>query len=159
MANVNDVTEDLVPARRTFVSNERHVKLNADQLSECWCIGPQRARDSIKVTTQKGQRSAILPISRQYRADRMFGLKSLQAKFSTDTLYADCKSLSQNTCAQVFSTKFGFNTCYPLVGDTGELVGRTLNNFVHTWGIPEHITFDGNPNQCGRNTRQTRIRN
>ena len=61
-----------VPARRTFISTERHAKLRAEEISELWVIGPKRAEATLKATTQHGTRSAILPIGRRYRADHIF---------------------------------------------------------------------------------------
>jgi hypothetical protein len=51
-----------VPARRTFVSHERHSKITADHLAERFGIGPERAKATLRATTQRGLRSAILPI-------------------------------------------------------------------------------------------------
>ena len=59
-------------ARRIFVSNERHVKVSAELIADRFGIGPVRAQKTLRVTTQRGVRSAILPISRRYRADRIF---------------------------------------------------------------------------------------
>ena len=87
-----------VPARRTMVSTERHTKMTAIEIGELWGIGPKRAEATLRVTTQRGTRSAIMPISRRYRADRMFQVKRLNGKFATDTLFSDEKSLLQNTC-------------------------------------------------------------
>lgn len=68
---VENVLED-VPMRRTFVSNERHTRVSPAELSERWGIGLTQATNTIQVTTQKGMRSAILLLSRRYRADRVF---------------------------------------------------------------------------------------
>ena len=65
---VEDVPSD-VPTRRTFVSNERHTQVSPEELSDRWCIGLAQAKNTIKITTQKGVRSAILPLSRRYRAE------------------------------------------------------------------------------------------
>ena len=82
-----------VPSRRTFVSTERHLKHTAENLSELWSIGLKRAKAAIRVTTRRGTRSAILPLSRRYIADRRYNLKRLNGKFSTDTLYAEVQSI------------------------------------------------------------------
>ena len=60
------------PGRRTFVSDERHTKLTAEMIAEKFGISIPRAQRTLRVTTQRGVRSAILPISRRYRADRIF---------------------------------------------------------------------------------------
>eukprot|EP00978_Attheya_sp_CCMP212_P023204 scaffold70488_cov59-Attheya_sp.AAC.6 len=38
---------DDVPARRTLVSTERHTKITADSLAERFCIGTERAKQTI----------------------------------------------------------------------------------------------------------------
>ena len=81
---------------RTFVSRERHRQLSAESFAEVWLIGPNRAKATLSVTTQNGVRSAILPLSRRYRADRMYHTKRLRGKFATDTFYPTTKSLYGN---------------------------------------------------------------
>ena len=56
-------TED-IPARRTFTSTERHTRITADILAERFCIGPTRAKATIRATMQRGLRSAILLLGR-----------------------------------------------------------------------------------------------
>ena len=94
--NVNSQRLDDIPPRRTSASHERHVKLTAEAIAEHWGIGIKCARQTLMATTQRGTRSAILPLSRRYRADRRYNMKRLNGKFSTDTLYAEVKSLHQN---------------------------------------------------------------
>jgi hypothetical protein len=74
------------PAHHTFVSTERYFKISVDLIAERFGIGPERAKATLRATTQRGMRSAILPIGCQYRADRMFNVKRLTGKFATDTL-------------------------------------------------------------------------
>ncbi len=56
--------QDDTPGRRTFVSDERHVKVTAEMIAEKFGISIPRAQRTLRVTTQRGVRSAILPISR-----------------------------------------------------------------------------------------------
>lgn len=149
--HTDDTMSDL-PARRTFTSNERHRKLDAEALSENWMIGRKRAMDTINATTQLGTRSAITPLSRRYRADHYYGLKKLNTKFSTDTLYPDARSIIGNTHAQIYSNKAGFVVCYPMRGITGNATGQSLLDFSHDFGVPAHLTFDGYSSQVGPNT-------
>lgn len=143
---------DDVPARRSFISTERHNKVSAESLAEIWGIGIKRAYDTIDATTQRGVRSAILPLSRRYRADRMYKLKRLDAKFATDTLYGDIKSLKGNKYAQVYSHKCGFSAVYPIDAANGDKLGRSLRDFSHDFGVPEHLTMDGAMAQVGEHT-------
>ena len=83
----------------------------------------------------------------------MYNVKKLKGKFSTDTFYIDIKSLHQNTCCQVYSHKNGLAVCCPFPRATGENLGNRLLSFVHDFGSPEHLTFDGFPSQVGRHTK------
>ena len=101
-------------------------------------------------TTQRGMRSAIFPLSRRYRADRMYNMKRLNTKFATETFYSNVRSLNQNICAQIYSTKFGFTAVYSMVHATGDTVEQSFIDFSHDFGIPEHLTFDGAAAQRGK---------
>jgi len=50
-------------------TSERHHEIDARLLSLKWGIGLEKARDTIKHTTQYNIRSAILPLTRRYRTD------------------------------------------------------------------------------------------
>ena len=142
-----------VPSRRSLVSKERHLTITPNDLAEIWCIGTSKAKATLNATTQMATRSAVLPISRRYRADKMYGVKRLSGKFSTDTLWSDCKSLHQNTHGQIFSHKNGFSVCYPLKQANGDSIGESLLDLIHDFGVPEHLTFDGATAQEGKNTK------
>ena len=58
-----------VPLPKTFATSKRHAGISAETLSEWWLIGLAQAQETIKVTTQNCTRSAVLPLSRRYRAD------------------------------------------------------------------------------------------
>ena len=74
VARCDDSLEN-IPTRQTYTSTERHVKLSAEVSAERFGIGLERTRQTLRVTTQRGTRSALLPISRRYWADRQFGVK------------------------------------------------------------------------------------
>jgi hypothetical protein len=80
-----------VPLPRTFTSDKRHTGVSAKDLSERWFIGLAQAIETIKATTQNCIRSAILPLSRRYRADRIFEKPLLRGDFYTDTMDGRCK--------------------------------------------------------------------
>ena len=141
-----------VPEYRTFVSSDRHTKVTAEILAERFAIGPKAARATLKATRQSGTRSAILPLGRRYKADRRYQLNHLSGKFATDTFYAPQKSLLGNTCTQLFSHKCGFNAPYHMVRANGDSVGSALADFIHEFGVPESLTFDGAMVQTGRKT-------
>ena len=155
MAQVNIESHDneIFSARRSFVSRKRHTQLRAESLAELWGIGPKRAQATLLATTQRGIWSATLPLTRRYQDDRMYNIKRLDGKFATDTFYADMKSIHGNTYCQVYRHKVGFQACYPKVNAIGDSLGETLDDFVHDFGAPSHLTFDGHQSQVGKKTR------
>jgi hypothetical protein len=146
-ARIDNVLDD-VPLRRTFVSDQRHTAVTAAELSERWCIGLAQATNTIKITTQHGVRSATLPLSRRYKADRIFGRPLLRGQFYTDTVDGRCKLMDGNSYAQVFATKDLFVAAYPM--ESKSLAGEGLRQFIHDYGRPEHLTFDGSKEQGGK---------
>ena len=123
---------------------------------DLWCIGLNRSQATICATNQRVFRSAILPLARIYRVDIVFRMRRLNECFATGTLFLDVKSLDQNTCAQVFSKKVGFNATYQTVLLTGDSLGYLYRAFCRDCGIPEHLKFDSYSSQVGRNTLFTK---
>jgi hypothetical protein len=144
--NLN-VRED-VASPRTFYSKDRHTTISAEDISERWCIGLAQANKTIKVTTQRGVRSALLPLSRRYRTDRMYHKKRLRDEWATDTYFGRHKSLDGNTCAQVFANKKLFVEAYPM--ESKRFAGQALKEFIKEWGVPDKITMDGSQEQTAK---------
>jgi len=70
-------------------TSERHHGVDASLLSLKWGIGLQKAKDTIKYTTQQNVRSAILPLTRRYRTDLLSQrLRRLNTRFYTDTMFS-----------------------------------------------------------------------
>ena len=149
---VYDPNSHDIPEQRTFESNERHSHASPEKLSERWGISIERARATLRSTMQRGTRSAILPLARRYRADRMFDRPRLRGKFSTDTGYFKCVSLRGNIASQVYFHKCGFYAVYHLSKVDDTQVGPTLPRFISEFGIPEQLTMDGAAVQVGRKT-------
>ena len=100
--------------------------------------------------TQRFLRSAILPLGKRYRADRMFARKTLAGNWSTDTVDGHCKSLDGNKYCQVFANNAYFSRIYPM--DSKRKAGDALKFFCQEFGIPEKLTFDGSKEQTMPNT-------
>jgi len=75
-----EVQLQYVPAARTFESKARHTSVTPEDLSERWSIGLGQARETLKRTTQRIVRSAVMPLARRYRADRIFEKRRLRGK-------------------------------------------------------------------------------
>ena len=119
-----------IPTRQTYSSTDINYKISVEVLADQFRIGIDRANAILKSTLQRGTRSAILPISRRYRADRQYGVKRLKGKFSTDTLWVKSKSLQNNSDTQVYSHKFGFATVYHMDKANNKNIGHSLGAFI-----------------------------
>jgi hypothetical protein len=90
------------------ITNDRHSKVTPEELSRKWNIGLQTAKDTLKVTTQKGIRTAIHPMSRRVRVDHLhLHRQRLRGTWYTDTLLSKVKSKLGNTCANVYTLVTG----------------------------------------------------
>ena len=124
---ITDINEDFfegrcqdVPSHRTFNSKDRYSDVNTYDLSKIWRIGLGASTMMLKATTQRVLRSAIMPISRQYRADRMFEELRTKGEIFIDKISGRYKSPDGNRYAQVFSKK--------------SLSGQGLREFIgHFW--------------------------
>ena len=54
---------------QTFLSKNRHSSTTAEDISERWGISISQAALTLKSTTQKLTRYALMPLSQRYRAD------------------------------------------------------------------------------------------
>jgi hypothetical protein len=138
------------PILPTFQSSDRHSDVSPQLLSERWGISIPTAMNTLKKTTQRFLRSAVLPLARRYRTDRMFSRKTLSGEWSTDTMDGRGKSLEGNKYAQVFANKQYFSKIYPM--SQKSKAGDALKLFCQEFGVPEKLTFDGSKEQTKPNT-------
>ena len=145
---------DMLPPR-TFISNKRHSSVTAEDLSERWCISVRQAQLTLDATTRKFIRSAIMPLSRRYRVDRLFGIRRLDYEIATDTIDGKVRSIHGDRYAQVFGSKEFFVAAFPMAskGDAGDM----LDEFVRKYGAPKLLKFDGSKEQCGKNSKFQQI--
>ena len=135
---------------RTFQTKGRHSDVSPQDLSERWGISVAQAALTLKATTQKYMRSALMPLSRRYRVDRYFQKKTFKAHVYTDTMDARVKSIDGNRYGQVFATKDFFCEIYPMA--TKDLAGEGLRQFMADYGVMEALTFDGSKEQTKHST-------
>jgi hypothetical protein len=70
--------------------------------------------------------------------------------FYTDTVFGKCKSLTNNTCIQIFANEAHFVKAYPM--EKKSMAGLALRQFVRDFGVPEKLTSDGASEQTGPKT-------
>ena len=127
-----------------------HSRVTPERISQIFGCGTETAKDTIRVTTQLGVRSAVHPLRRRYRTDLLsLRYKRLQTTFYTDTMLYKTKSLGQNVCAQVF-TDGTYVTAYPLKSKSE--AGQALKLFAEDVGIPNELTSDNAKEMTGGDT-------
>eukprot|EP00980_Cylindrotheca_fusiformis_P021607 scaffold8458_cov76-Cylindrotheca_fusiformis.AAC.3 len=133
-------------------SDSRNSVITAERLAQQFNIGLETARNTLKVTTQKGLRSAVHPISRRYRTDLVRGMEAKQTpgNWYTDTLFSTVKSITGNTCCQLFTNQRMITT-YPM--QTKSHAGDALDDFIEDVGIPNTLIFDNAAEQVGPGTK------
>ena len=139
-----------LPTAPTFQSKSRHSSVTPEDLSKRWLIGLKRPKDTIQNTTQRILRSALLPLTRRYRADRMYERPRVWCVVYTDTMDGQHKSLDGNKFAQVFAMDFHFSAVYPM--ESKGHAGDALKQFITDFGVPDKIMCDGSKEQTERGT-------
>ena len=148
--SVQVIPEDELYPRKTFISKDRHSLATPEDLSERWGISIPQAAMTLKATTRRLVRSAIMPLTRRYRVDRMFECNRIRGNIATDTMHMYVKSIHGHRYAQVFGNKQFFVDCYPIQRKSD--CGDALEAFIDKYGVPDLLTYDGSKEQVKRGT-------
>ncbi len=137
-------------------TSKRHHGVDANLLSLKWGIGLEKAKNTIKHTTQLNVRSALLPLTRRYRTDLLSQrLRRLNTRFYTDTMFSKIgTSLRGNTCTQIFTDGNGAVFAYPM--QSKAQAGDKLLSLIQQVGIPNELHRDGAP-EMGGNSKFNRL--
>jgi len=124
----------------------RKVRTTPEELSRLFHIGLETARRTLQATTQLAVRSAIHPITRRYKTDLVRGLEArrMPGRWYSDTYFSKYKSLTGNTCGQIFTDTRYIGT-YPLT--TKAHAGHALSDFTHDVGVPAEMIIDNSLEQ------------
>ena len=100
---------------RKIASKTRYSVHSPEEVSRKFNIGIERAKETLKVTTQKCIIRAVHPLHRRYRVDHIqFNRKRLNRQLYCDHLVAKTKSFDGNTGAWLYTTG-KFTVVYPCV--------------------------------------------
>ena len=143
----SEVLEDRL-APIGFATETRRPDVTPEVLSDRWLISLKQAKKTLAKTTQLYRRSALMPLSRRYHADRMFHLPRLRGEWATDTVFGPCKSMEGNTCGQIFTNDSYFAKLYPMEREGQS--GQALKTFCKEFGVPEFLRMDGGPTMLGK---------
>jgi hypothetical protein len=134
----------------TFLSKDRHSNTTPETLSERWGLSVAQAALTLRATTRRLIRSALMPLARRYRTDRMFDVNRLEGTFATDTMDMRCKSIHGEKFCQVFANKEFFAAAYPIERKAD--AHEPLDLFVNEYGAMELLISDGAKEQVGKHT-------
>jgi len=140
--------DDKLLAPKTFISTERHSNTSPEDLNEAWGISVDQAKMTLGATTQRHGRSAIVPLSRRYRLDRMYEPKRLRCHMSSDTVDPHCVSMHGSRYCQVFANKSMFCVAYPINKKSDCHIA--LKNFIRDYGAPDSMITDGSGEQTSK---------
>ena len=142
--------EDVDARNAYMISRKRHSDITPEELARKWNVGLETAKETLSVTTQRGVRTAVHPMSRQVRVDHLnLHRPRLRGKWFVDTLMSKVKSVTGNTCANVF-TQGKFLKVVPMPARSA--AGESLIDFTDDIGIPEQLVTDGAGEFTGRDT-------
>ena len=60
-------------------------------------------------------------------------------------MFGKYKSLTNNTCVQIFANESFFAKAYPM--ERKSMAGAALRQFIKDYGVPEQLMFDGSAEQ------------
>lgn len=125
------------------VSSSQKASIDYMDLAERWCISPEKAKQTVQRTTQRGIRTTLHPsLSRRFRTnDRQLRYRRLPHPVFSDTMFANTTSRRGNKCAQVFATDFGWSRVYPM--KSKGLAHEGLSCLLQNDGVPPAIICDG----------------
>ena len=122
-----------------------------EELARKWNVGIQTAKDTLKVTTQRGIWTAIHLMTWRVRVDHLHLHRNrLRGTWFIDTLLSRVKSKLGNTCANVY-TQGKFTWVIPMMSHKD--AGKSLIEFTDDVGIPERLIMDGTTEFMGRHTK------
>ena len=92
---------------------------------------------TLKATTQKLVRSAVMPLARRYGADHMFDVRRVHGMMSTYTMDARCNSIHAEKYLQVFGNKEFLVEAYPIKQKAD--CHKGIETFVREYGAMERL--------------------
>jgi len=138
-------------------STTQHSSVTPERVSRLFGVGLNKAKDLLRVTTQRGVRTAVHPITRRYRVDHLdLHTNRLQGQWFCDWMVSSVKSLSQNTGAFVF-TNGRYTEVYPKESHTHTSAAEALDEFIQDVGIPVNLRTDMASEFTGRNSEFVKL--
>ena len=139
------LSEDEILPPKTFLSANSHSNTAAEDLSEVFQISAEQTQMTLDATTQHHVRSALMPLSRRYRMDRIYEVPRLRCAMATDTMDPRCVGIHGKKYCQVFGNKDMFAAAYPIEKKSNCHVA--LKQFISDFGASDVMITDGSKEQ------------
>ena len=117
---------------QTFLSENRNYSTTEEDISKRLGIIISQAALTLKAMTQKLTRSAIMSLTRRYRADWMFNVSRIYGTMSTNTMDARCQSIHDEKYCHIFGNKQFLVELYPIKNKSD--CHLRLDKFVKEYG-------------------------
>ena len=152
---LQDIASKVLSIGNTFLSNNRNSSTTAEDISYRWGLSISQASLTLNATTQKLTISAILPLARRYRADRMFDVRGIHGIMSTDTMDTRSQSIHNEKYCQLCGNKKFFVEEYPIKKKSD--CRLVLDKFVKEYVATGKMTYDGVQERIRRKTEFQRV--
>jgi hypothetical protein len=118
---------------KTMHTDIRKPETPPESLAMRWGIGLEAARNTIKVTTQRGVHNTTFPIEQRFRTKQQAlcypHLGGRHGRFYTDTFFSSIPSLRQCKAGQLYTNDINFMKIYPIMNKSE--THDTLHTFIH----------------------------
>ena len=142
---------------KKVIANTRHSVITPEHIARTFNIGLNKAKETLRVTTQKGVRTAQYPLTRRYRVDHLnLHRNYLRGKWYVDWMPSATKSITQCKGAFVYSNGT-YPEVYPKEDNKMGSAAETLQSFCHDVGVPERLKSDRAPELCGRQSEFAKL--
>jgi hypothetical protein len=129
------------------IRSRKTAPIDPQTLAAHWMISPERAKQTVVMTTQRGVRTCCNPtLSRRFPTnDKMLWYKCVLHAMFSDTLFAGSISQQGNKMAQAYATSFGWARAHPMKckGDAHE----TLSLVFQCNGVPPTMVTNDSKEQ------------
>ena len=113
--------------------SEKQSTLDSEKLAKSWRIGLKSAKETIKVTTQRGIRRPSGSLHRRFRMQPWRPKPRIKGKFYSDTMqFAMNNAERSERCAQVTTNSRGFSDFFPI--QTKYQCSDGLVHFINCYG-------------------------
>jgi transposase InsO family protein len=123
---------------------ERSSRVTPENLAQRWGIHLIAAKETIKVTTQKGIHYSVGPPERRFKTKqaqlRYHQLSGRHGRFYTDTMFSSFPTISRRKMAQLYINDQMSTRIYPVKNKSD--IADTLQSLMHEIGIPHTIHSD-----------------